>query len=186
MKKLFGVILVIALSCTYLFSPLIQAYAFTWNKERKTTLSADMNGDGRKDRIVLKQSGFVKVKKDEAPFDDYYKKLTVYVNGEKLRVLKDDHYGFEYQLLKLRNKRTLLFVHMSFFDADGPCYVFDYRNGKLVKLIDLVDRRTKGKHYRYVDSIKVKGNTLYVKKENFDMDKGTVVYEYRKGKLIRK
>ena len=116
---------------------------------KKRTVSVDFNGDGKKETVKFVPSGY-----------DYYmyKKLTVYVNGKKVKNFNNYFYSYDFKTLKLKNGKSFLFIHTSAENDDGSNRVYTYKGGKLSVAINF----DKINGCRYVSGLKTKGNQVLV------------------------
>lgn len=155
----------------------VKAYAKSYTSSHN--LQADLNGDGKKDRITFTPS---------QKSYDMYQKMTISVNGKKVKTIKDRYfyyYSYEYKVLKLANGKSFLYLHTIAENDDGPCYLYQYKSGKLSRLISFTEN-VRG--CRWVTSLKTKGNQLFATLEDSDAPGlGAVFfkasYTYKDGKF---
>ena len=155
----------------------VTAYAKSYSTTK--TIQADLNGDKKKERITFTPS-----QKEY----DMYKKLTISINGKTVKTLKDKYfyfYNYEYKVLKLGKSKAFLYLHTIMENDDGPCYLYQYKSGKLTRLIDF---RKNVRGCRWVTSLKTKGNQLFATLEDSDAPGlGAVFfkasYTYKNGKF---
>ena len=111
------------------------------------TASIDLNGDGSNETVR-----FLPGSKSY----DEFETLTISVNGTEQATLREGMFSYDYRVLKLKNGKHLLYVRTFWNNEDGLKYVYDYRGGKLVRILDV------GRNYdaRWATDPKVQGNRI--------------------------
>lgn len=118
-----------------------------------TSVKYDLDGDGKAENIEFK---FMPTE------DMYWFHISISINGKtKISRLKidnwDDFYCLQYDFIKLKNGKRFLYINPTENNSDGPCYLYQYKSGKLKKVCNL------NQYCRWIESIKVQGNSLKIK-----------------------
>lgn len=153
-------------------------------KADKTYKNYDITGDQKKDTIKIKTGKHVSY--------DWKDKLSVIINGKTCYKFTNQYFEGEptIRLYTMTNGKKFLYLDAQSTNGDGPvCAVFQYKSGKLKKVIDFHKLfEGYGSHLR--GSVqKVKGNTLYTEYYVMSWSTGPstikVNYTYKNGTLKR-
>lgn len=173
---LFGINIV----CINTFADAASAKCMTI-KPSKTYKRYDITGDGKVDTIRSEMVG-----------KDWKTNFEVYVNEKKALDIKVNHYYEEHakcQIISLANGKKYLYVYLPSDNGDGPVSLYTYKNGKLVKEINLIKPfdEIMGYHSGAVVK-KVSGNKIIFKMNSMSYALGALhfesVYQYKKDKLV--
>lgn len=116
----------------------------------------DLTGNGKKDKIKIKTSK-----------DNYYKTVSIIINGKRRAVYKDVN-DITVKLYTLKNGKPFLYLWLVEEDWEGPvCGIFQYKSGKLKQVVNCRNFFVPKNGYEYGYSvhgsdIKAKGNTMTV------------------------
>lgn len=116
----------------------------------------DLTGNGKKDKIKIKTSK-----------DNYYKTVSIIINGKRRAVYKDVN-DITVKLYTLKNSKPFLYLWLVEEDWEGPvCGIFQYKSGKLKQVVNCRNFFVPKNGYEYGYSvhgsdIKAKGNTMTV------------------------
>lgn len=150
----------------------------------KTYTGYDMTGDKKADTF--------RVSGDAIDYGSYkeYKGYAVYLNGKK--VLSKTGYILDFAIYRLELKNGRVFLAIVPFSNNGDVFgaaIYQYKSGKLKKLLDLYDMKKIGYHNN-VSKISVSGNTIRVKYGVMSYSLASIEfsldYQYKVGKLIQK
>lgn len=166
----------------------VSAEAKTANNKLKvnqTYTKYDITGDKKADTLLVSGN-----------WEEQYEGFTgyeVYVNG-KSALKKKSGYGLDYSIdvrrLVLNNGKTFLLIVPHAVNDDVPgAAVYQYKGGKLKKVIDLDDMSKIGFH-NSIRNIKVSGNKITVKYRVMSYSLGGISfsldYQYKNGKLVQR
>lgn len=153
-------------------------------KANKKYTAYDINRDGKKDTIEIK---------DYVAGDDNIALACtkVFVNGKCALTAKDWEWGYHYdetiQLIMLKNGKVYLFVDLRGEDADGPIDIYQYKNEKFKKCINIVNELKYVGYHTYAKVKKVEGNKIIITARSMSYAAASVdmewIYEYKNGKL---
>ena len=104
------------------------------NVSKKVTVSADVTGNGKKDKIRLEFT--------EQPYNGWIGETRVYINGKKALSIKDSSYYYKVSLRHIRMSKSKVFLQiMSYSDNSyhtfNRIYQYDKKKKKLVTALDL-------------------------------------------------
>lgn len=149
-------------------------------KDGKIYRDYDITGDKKKDKLKIEMV-------EDSSF--WYSALNVYIN-EKC-VLSID-YGYEEdwsncKLLRLKNGKIFLYIHLGGDNNDGPTNLYAYENGKLVKKVDLIEPIQEMGYHSEADVESVKGNKIIFKMCSMSYALASVdfwmQYKYKSGSM---
>lgn len=157
-------------------------------KSDKTYTNFDLDGDGKKDKIVLKtkiERGYV--------FSAYF-----WINGKKVYTLANKNTTYEYAtylVITLQNGKKYIYVGMEGANSGISLdQIFEYRKGAITKVANISNMMKDYQGASYVQlfpikNIRVSGNKITVDftAMNFSIGTGlfTIEYKYKNGKLMR-
>jgi hypothetical protein len=172
-----------------LFSPNINAAtkaSMVTLKSGVTYTKYDITNDNKKDKIKL-----IKSKQD---VNGGYNKLTIQINNKKYNISSSENYCYYYsltcKLITLSNNKKFLWIQGT-YDNDDDTFeaIYQYKNKKIVKVLDLAYYTNEFSYHHGSTVTKVSGNKIYVKQymmsslaANIDFE---YVYQYKNGKWSR-
>lgn len=131
-------------------------------KTGTTYRSYDITGDKRNDTITVRTY-------NNSTYG-YCESLKVFINGKTAYSFSNDFFydgeygGVEIRLYTLKNGKPFLYLYAQADNYDGPvCSVFQYKEGKLKKVIDFQTFFGEYGAHQYGDVVSVKDNTMTVK-----------------------
>lgn len=152
-------------------------------KANKKYTGYDVNGDGKKDIIEIKDY----ISGDELSVINCTK---VFVNGKCALTAKNGEWGYydeTIQLITLKNGKVYLFVYLSGEDGDGPIDIYEYKSGKFKKCINILNELKYVGYHTDAKVRKVDGNKLIITAGSMSYAVASVdmewIYEYKNGKL---
>ena len=149
----------------------------------ETYTQYDVTGDQKADTLLI-----------SGEWDEEYEEFTgyrVYVNGQNVLVNKyRPIYSYEIRRLELENGKMFLCIIPGSSNDDVPgAGIFQYKNGKLERVIDL-DSMSKIGYHNSIAGIKVSGNKITVKYREMSYSLGGISfrldYQYENGKMVQK
>lgn len=148
----------------------------------KTYTQYDVTGDKKADTLRV-----------SAPWNENYKmydRYEVFINGKKALSAKDKGYSINIQRLKLNNGKVYLAIVAIVDNSDIPgAAIYQYKNGKLKKAIDL-DAMDKIGYHNSVSDISASGNQIGVTYHEMSHSLGFISfrlnYQYKSGKMVQK
>lgn len=152
----------------------------------KTYTQYDVTGDKKADTFRV-----------SAPWNESYKmygRYEVFINGKKALSAKSNGSNFSYRIniqrLKLNNGKVYLAIAASIDNSDIPeAAIYQYKNGKLKKAIDL-DAMDKIGYHNSVSNISASGNQIGVTYHEMSYSLGYISfrlnYQYKSGKMVQK
>lgn len=148
----------------------------------KTYTQYDVTGDKKADTLRV-----------SAPWNESYKmydRYEVFINGKKALSAKDKGYSINIRRLKLNNGKVYLAIVASIDNSDIPeAAIYQYKNGKLKKAIDL-DAMDKIGYHNSVSNISASGDQIGVTYHEMSHSLGFISfrlnYQYRNGKMVQK
>lgn len=150
----------------------------------KTYTNYDMTGDKKADTFRISGDAI-----DYGSYKDY-KGYTVYLNGKK--VLSETGYILDFTIYRLELKNGKVFLAIVPASDNGDVFgaaIYQYKSGKLKKLLNLYNMKKIGNHNN-VSKISVSGNTIRVKHGVMSYSLGNIGfsldYQYKGGKLVQK
>ncbi len=150
----------------------------------KTYTNYDMTGDKKADTFRIAGDAI-----DYGSYKDY-KGYTVYLNGKK--VLSETGYIIDFTIYRLELKNGKVFLAIVPASDNGDVFgaaIYQYKSGKLKKLLNLYNMKKIGNHNN-VSKISVSGNTIRVKHGVMSYSLGNIGfsldYQYKGGKLVQK
>lgn len=148
----------------------------------KTYTQYDVTGDKKADTLRV-----------SAPWNESYKmydRYEVFINGKKALSAKDKGYSINIRRLKLNNGKVYLAIVAIVDNSDIPgAAIYQYKNGKLKKAIDL-DAMDKIGYHNSVSNISASGDQIGVTYHEMSHSLGFISfrlnYQYRNGKMVQK
>lgn len=148
----------------------------------KTYTQYDVTGDKKADTLRV-----------SAPWNESYKmydRYEVFINGKKALSAKDKGYSINIRRLKLNNGKVYLAIVAIVDNSDIPgAAIYQYKNGKLKKAIDL-DAMDKIGYHNSVSNISASSNQIGVTYHEMSHSLGFISfrlnYQYRNGKMVQK
>ncbi|MDD6651225.1 MAG: hypothetical protein PUE49_03395 [Eggerthellales bacterium] len=148
----------------------------------KTISKYDVNGDGKKDAVVL-------TLKDSATYD-VYESMTIAINGKRVKTIKGIGHGLagQVKLITLANGKRFFYASFTGENGDGTQAVMQYRKGKMSVICS--NKSIKCNSHRYLTSVKAKGNSVIVGFSPMTQAMGAgftvnYTYKYKSGTLKR-
>lgn len=89
----------------------------------------DITGDGEKDSLLVTEG--------KTSDDDAHEVLEVYINNQRALRLKTYFYYTDIDLVVLQNGKPFLYLKPTSDNDVGLCVIYQYQDGKLVKVVDL-------------------------------------------------
>lgn len=119
----------------------------------KSYTSYDITGDNKADTIKFSMAYNSEY--------DYYEGFKVIINNAAAYSCKGFFYDLEVKLYTLKNGKNFLYLYAEENNGDGPvCGLFQYKNGKLHKVIDFISFMSKYGFHLNGNIVSVKGNTI--------------------------
>lgn len=149
----------------------------------KTYTQYDVTGDKKADTLLV-----------SAPWNkdaQMYGKYEVFINGKKaLSASSNFSYQIDIRRLKLNNGKIYLSIAAFIDNSDIPgAAIYQYKNGKLKKAIDLNSMKKIGYH-NSVTGISASGNKIGVTYQEMSYSLGFIAfqldYQYKNGKMVQK
>lgn len=148
----------------------------------KTYTQYDVTGDKKADTLRV-----------SAPWNESYKmydRYEVFINGKKALSAKDKGYSINIRRLKLNNGKIYLAIVAIVDNSDIPgAAIYQYKNGKLKKAIDL-DAMDKIGYHNSVSNISASSNQIGVTYHEMSHSLGFISfrlnYQYKNGKMVQK
>lgn len=137
----------------------------------------DVTNDGKKDAVTI----YLDADSDS----DYFKGLSIYVNGKRLYY--KNYYGYfcKVQLLTLKNKKNFVYVEYTADNDDGAYAILQYKSGKFKTITN--QSLSKGIRHAWIQGVKVLGNSVKVTYGNSPNATGYIkcayTFKYKKGTL---
>lgn len=181
MKKLLSLFLSVLMlaSCFALPQTAFAAQAKCVSITQAYTYQYDITGDGQADELQFYTYGEGDICTD----------LDIYVNDKLAYSILDEFFYDVYaKYITLENGKKFLYVSLLGYDDDCVTSLYQYKNGKLKKVINFNTPFSKYSYHFGINSISVKGNTITVK--NYGQFYSTAYteitqkYTYKNGKFV--
>ena len=189
-KKVMSVVLVLIMMLLLIEIPVYSATAGVSDflKSNKVYKNYDLNGDGKKDKIVLKER-----------IQDKYK-LTAYfiINGKKVYTLANKstiYRSASYQIITLQNGKSFIVAALEGHNTGiSSSQILSYKNNKIKKEKDIKNMMKNFQGASFIENypekgIQVKGNEVIIRYTSMNWTTGYRVYvftfKYKDGGLKR-
>lgn len=179
--RMYGTIIVLCLFAMLMFKPMsVQAKTL---KSGKTYTQYDVTGDKKKDKF--------KITLDKKDKDGWNHRINLFINGRRYKLKSGGILDAEATIVKLKNGN----IYINVIDASGTAgsfqinSLYQYKKGKLVKVLDLTVNKQKCLNLANRLILKVSGNTLVVEEDEVNTALGVGIYifnyNYKNGKFVK-